>query len=158
MPPSNEMTWAVTRFFDRDDLDFFMRPNTAVSPEKLKARKAMFDRDHLVLEAGLIDGRGIIRRLLEATWFRAIGPGNAVELPRLVEEPYAAILDFVRDCMDVTDVAGRAEMLGYGDQIDEFAEPMRAAGYCLIAATREANLRPHPETSARTDGWEGCIV
>ncbi len=117
-----------------------MRPITAVSPEKPEAQKAAFDRDHLVLDAGFVDDRGIIRRLLEATGFRAIGPGNTVELPRSVEDAYAAILDFVRDGMDVMGVARRAEMLGCGDQIDELAEPLRAAGYCQIAATREANL------------------
>jgi len=137
---STDTKRAIARAFGCDDLDFFMRPITAVSLEKLEAQKAAFDRDHLILDAGLVDGRGIIRLLLKAKGFRAIGPGNTIELPRSVEDAYAAILDFVRDCMDVMDVAGRAEMLGYGDQIDKLAEPMRAAGYCLIAATREANL------------------
>lgn len=77
---------------------------------------------------------------MEVTGFRAIGPGSAVELPRSVEDAYAAILDFVRAGMDVMGVAKRAGMLGYGDQIDEFDEPLRAAGYCQIVATREANL------------------
>jgi len=120
----------IARAFGCGDLDFFMRPITAALPEKLEAQKTAFDGDHLVLDAGFVEGRGIIRRLLEAKGFRAIGPGNSVELPRSVEDAYAAILDFVRDGMDVTDVAGRAEMLGYGDQIDELAEPLRAAGNC----------------------------
>ncbi len=64
---STDTKRAIAPAFSCDDLDFFMRPITAASPEKLEAHKAAFDRDHLVLDAGLVDGRGIIRRLLEAT-------------------------------------------------------------------------------------------
>jgi len=47
-------------------LDFFIRPVASTSPEKLKKQKEAFDCDHLVLDAEVIDGRGIIRRLLDA--------------------------------------------------------------------------------------------
>lgn len=150
---STDTKRAIARAFGCDDLDFFMRPITAVSPEKLEAQKAAFDRDHLVLDAGLVDGRGIIRRLLEATGFRAIGPGNTVELPRSVEDAYAAILDFVRDCMDVMDVAGRAEMLGYGDQIDELAEPL-SARWCAVAPVI---LSPRAGLGRRCDLWDQIL-
>jgi len=59
---------------------------------------------------------------LEATRFRVIGPGNTVELPESVDNAYFAILNFVRECMDVLALARRAELLGYDDQIDEFAK------------------------------------
>ncbi len=131
---------AIARAFGCDDLNFLMQPITVSSPEKLEAQKVAFDRNHLVLDVEPVDGRGIIHRLLDAEGFRAIGPGNIVELPRPVEDAYAAVLDFVRDCMDVMDVARRAEMLGYGDHLDELMEPMRAAGFCLLVASREVNL------------------
>lgn len=37
-------------------------------------------------------------------------------------------------------MAGLAEMLGCSNWNDGLSEPMRAAGYCRIAVTREANL------------------
>lgn len=93
-----------------------------------------------MLDVELVDDRGIIHCLLDAKGFRAIGPGNIVELPRPVEDAYAAVLDFVGDCMDVIDVPRSAEMLGYGGHLDELMEPMCAAGFSLLAASREVNL------------------
>jgi len=60
----------------------------------------------------------------------------------------AAVLDFLRDCMDVADKAGRAEMLGYGDTIEELAEPLRTAGFCLLAAVREVRFTSRGEQGA----------
>jgi len=69
-----------------------------------------------------------------------MGPGSTVALPPTVEDAYAAVLDFLRDCMDVADEAGRVEMLGYGDMIEELAEPLRTAGFRLLSAVREVRL------------------
>ncbi len=38
------------------------------------------------------------------------------------------------------------------------AELDRYVETAMTSVNRAASLRPHPETSARTDGWEGCIV
>ena len=66
------------------------------SSHRLKSsrQKEAFDRDYLVLHADFIDGRGIIRRLLDATGFHAIGSGSTVELLPAVENAYASVLDF----------------------------------------------------------------
>lgn len=93
-----------------------------------------------MLDVELVDGGGSIRRLLGPKGLTAIGPGDTVEFPRPVEDAYAAIPDFVYDWIDAMDEARRAEMLTYGDQIDELIAPMRAAWSCLITASREVNL------------------
>lgn len=115
-----------------------MQPITASSPEKLKAQKAAFDRNRLVLDVELVDDCGIVYWMLKA--FAPLAPGNIVELPRPVEDAYAAVLDFVDDCMDVIDVPRSAKMLGYGSHLDELMESMCAAGFCLLAASRKVNL------------------
>lgn len=139
-PSSIDTRRAIARAFGCDDLDFFTRPVVSTSPEKLTEQKEAFDRDHLVLDAEVVDGRGVIRRLLDASGFHAIGPGSTVALPPAAEDAYAAVLDFLRDCMDVADEAGRAEMLGCGDTIEELAEPLRTAGFCLLAAVWEVRF------------------
>jgi hypothetical protein len=42
--------------------------------------------------------------------------------------------------MDVASEAPKTEMLGYGDTVNELAEPLREAGYCLAAATRKTAI------------------
>lgn len=139
-PSSIDTPRAIARAFGCEELDFFKRPVISTSPETLRAQKEAFDRDHLVLNAEVVDGRGIVRRLLDARGFHAIGPGSTVALPPDVEDAYAAVLDLLRDCMDVADEASRTEMLGYGDTIGKLAEPLRTAGFCMLAAAREVRL------------------
>jgi len=139
-PASIDTRRAIARAFGCENLDFFQQPVSSSSSEKLQAQKDAFDREHLVLAAEIVDGRSIIRRLLDAPGYHAIGPGSTVELPAAAEDAYAAVLDFLRDCMDVADEAGRAEMLGYGDTIEELAEPLRTSGFCLLAAVREVRF------------------
>lgn len=55
-----------------------------------------------------------------------------IPMQRTVGDANAGILDFLRGCMDVANVASRAEMLGYGDTIGELAAPFKAAGLCLV--------------------------
>jgi transcriptional regulator with XRE-family HTH domain len=139
-PASIDTRRAIARGFGFEDLDFFQQPLISSSPEKLLEQKDAFDREHLVLDAEVVDGRGVIRRLLDADGYHAIGPGSTVALPPAAEDAYAAVLDFLRDCMDVANEAGRAEMLGYGDTIEELAEPLRTSGFCLLAAVREVRF------------------
>ncbi|MDQ2764416.1 MAG: hypothetical protein M3Y22_13350 [Pseudomonadota bacterium] len=139
-PSSIDTRRVIGRAFGCEDLDFFTRPVVSTSPEKLKEQKEALDRDHLVLDAEVVDGPGVIRRLLDASGFHAIGPGSTVAVPPAAEDAYAAVLDLLRACMDVADEAGRAEMLGYGDTIEELCEPLRTVGICLLAVVRDVRF------------------
>jgi hypothetical protein len=72
--------------------------------------------------------------------FKAICAMNVAELPRAAQDAFAAIVDFVRDCMDIFDVAPQSEFLGYGDTLDESIAELKAAGFCLCAAFRDTPL------------------
>jgi transcriptional regulator with XRE-family HTH domain len=140
-PYSIDTRRAIARAIGCDDLDFFSRPiANPMTPDEAAATKAAFGRENITLPVDVVDGRGVIYRLLEANGFSAVGTASAPDLPRAAQDAYAAILDFLRDCLDVMDVASRVEMLGYGDTIEELAAPLREAGFCLCAAVREVTL------------------
>jgi transcriptional regulator with XRE-family HTH domain len=137
-PSSVDMRRAVARAFQVEDLDWLSRPMLVPTEEQLAAQKEEFERNNLVLDAKVVDGRGLIAVLLDGC--DSLGATSLSDLPAGVREAFAAVVDFVRDCMDVASEAFRTEMLGYGDTVDELAEPLRAAGYCLAAATRKTSI------------------
>jgi transcriptional regulator with XRE-family HTH domain len=139
-PSSLDTRRAIARGFQIPDLDVFSKPMPFPTAEELEEQKAAFDRDHLVLDAQVVDGRKVVAMLIDSGGFHAIGPGSAVELSPAAQDAFATILDYVRDCMDVADVAPRSEMLGYGDDLNEFIVSLRAAGHCLCAARRSTSI------------------
>lgn len=140
---------ALARAFQISDLDVFSRSIPFPSEEELRKRKIAFDRDHLVLDATVVNGRGVVIMLLDGSGHAAIVPASMVELPRAAQDAFAAILDYARDCMDVADDASRTEMLSYSDGLDEIINELRAAGYCLCAAKRAACVT-HPSWAIQT--------
>jgi hypothetical protein len=58
------------------------------------------------------------------------------ELPAPVQDEYARIIDYFRDCMDIADVASRQDMLSYGDEMTVSIKSIEEQGYLLLAATR----------------------
>lgn len=138
-PASLDTRRAVGHAFHFDDADWLSKPMLLPTTEELQAQKEAFDREHLVLDARVTDGRGLMAILVDQDCGALAGTGLA-ELERGVRESWAEALDFLRDCLDIRDVAGRAEMLGYGDSLDEILEPLLESGLCLTVATRKAEL------------------
>jgi transcriptional regulator with XRE-family HTH domain len=139
-PSSLDSRRAIARGFESPDLDVFCKPTPFPTAEELEAQRAAFDREHIVLDAMKADGRKTISLLMDSPGYGAIGPGSTVDLPRPAQDAYAAILDYVQDCMDISDVASRTDMLGYGDFLDELLVPLHSAGYCLCAARRDTSV------------------
>jgi hypothetical protein len=143
--PSNlDTRRALALGFQIPDLDVFSKPNPFPTSEELEKQKADFDRQYLVLDAYIADGRTIMAMLIEKQGHGAIGPGSTVELPPAAQDAFATILDYVRDCMDVADVASRREMLGYGDEVDTHIAELRATGHCLCMAARSTSITSKP--------------
>ncbi len=139
-PSSLDTRRAVGRAFRFEDIDWLSKPLAVPTQEQLRARREAFEREHLVLAAEPVDGRKLAAMLVDGAGFGAIGPGSLGELPRSAQDAFAAILDYLRDCLDIADVASRTEMLGYGDIIDEMAAPLREAGFRLCAAVRRTEV------------------
>ena len=139
-PSSLESRRALARGFQIPDLDAFSKPNPFPTPEELVRQKAEFDREYLVLDAHVVDGRGIMAMLIEMRGFGAIGPGSIVELPSAAQDAFTTIIDYVRDCMDVAGSAPQREMLDYGDEVDGHIADLSTGGYCLCMAMRRTKI------------------
>ena len=57
-----------------------------------------------------------------------------------MREAFATALDFLRACMDVSDVAPRSEPLGYGDTIEQILAPLRERSFVIAVATRTTRI------------------
>ena len=139
-PSSLDTRRAIARGFQIPDLDVFHKPNPFPTQQELDQQKAEFDRKYLVLDASVVDGRKITAMLSDKQGHGAIGPGSTVELPHAAQDAFAGILDYVRDCMDVADVASRREMLGYGDEVDVMIAELHATGFCVCMAVRQTSI------------------
>jgi transcriptional regulator with XRE-family HTH domain len=139
-PSSLDTRRAIARGFQIPDLDVFSKPNPFPTAEELEQQKAEFDRQYLVLDASVVNGRKIMAMLIDWQGHGAISPGGSSELPHAAQDAFAGIVDYVRDCMDVANVASRREMLGYGDEIDTMIADLHAAGFCLCMAERHTSI------------------
>lgn len=144
---SAETRRAVARAFGFEDLDFFERPVDLPTAEQLAAQKVEFERTHLMLDAVEVDGRGLVAIVSDMSDFGAIGSSGLADLPVKVQDSFAAILDYTRDLMDVRDVAGRAEMLGYGDDLNGHVADLATERHALLAARRKAAAKAMPDGS-----------
>lgn len=138
-PSSLDTRRAIARAFGLEDLDWLSKQMLLPTADDLEKQRQAFDREHLVLDARVVDGRGLMAVLLDQDCGALAGTGLA-ELEPGVRESWAHALDFLRNCLDVRDVAGRAEMLSYGDSLEEILAPLLNAGLCLTVATRKAML------------------
>jgi transcriptional regulator with XRE-family HTH domain len=139
-PSSLDTRRALARGFGLDDLDYFNALRSFPTEEELQKQKEAFERDYLLLDTRAVDGRQLLALMQDGPGFGAICATSVAEIPRAAQNAFAAIADFVRDCMDVFDVATRTEILGYGDTLDESIAELKTAGFCLCAAFRDTKL------------------
>ena len=92
---------ALARAFGSEDLDLFDRPIDLPSAEELETRRVEFDRTHLALDVEKVDGRALAALVVDMSDLGAVGSTGIADLPPAPQESFAAILDFVRDMMDV---------------------------------------------------------
>ena len=139
-PSSLDTRRSLARGFSLDDLDYFNALRSFPTEEELKKQKEAFERDYLLLDARVVDGRQLITLMQDGSGFGTICAMSMAELPRAAQDAFAAIMDFVRNCMDAFDVASRTEILGYGDTLDESIAELKSAGFCLCAAFWDTKL------------------
>ncbi len=87
-----------------------------------------------------MDGRQLLTAMQEAPGFRAMSAMTFGDLPRDAQDAFATILDFVRECIDIFDVASITEVLEYGDTLNEAIAELKTAGFCLSVAFRDVSL------------------
>ena len=106
----------------------------------MRRQREAFDREHLLLDAPVVDGRQLLTLMQDGSGSKVICPRSGAELPRVAQEAFARIVDFVRDCMDIFGVASRTEILGYADTLEESIADLKSGGFCLCAAFRDTKL------------------
>lgn len=101
----------------------------------MRAQRETFERNHLVLEAKIVDGRGLMAPMIDVGC-DSLAATDFSELPEGARNAFAEIFDFTCDCTDIVNTVPRSELLRYGDQLEEMATPLREAGFCLVVAAR----------------------
>jgi transcriptional regulator with XRE-family HTH domain len=139
-PSSLDTRRALARAFRLDDLDYFSSLRSFPTDEELQKQKEAFEREHVLLDARVVDGRQLMGLMQDTPGFGALSAGSTSELPHAAQDAFARIVDYVRDCLDIFDVASQTEILSYGDDIDGHIAELREAGFCLCAAFRRVNL------------------
>lgn len=139
-PSSTDTRRAIGRAFKFDDIDFFNTLKGIPTDAEMQKQTEDFDREYLLLNARVVDGRQLLALMQEGPGCDAICAKSAAELPRAAQDAFAVIVDFVRDCMEIFDVASQSDILGYGDSLDEHIAELTAAGFCLCAAFRDTKL------------------
>jgi len=122
------------------DLNFFDVPRTFPTEEDMAAQKTAFDREHLILDAAQADGRGILTRLHDIVGYKAISTCSLAQLSREGQDAFAAVSDFVADCLDIIGDVPRVDVLQYGDQLTGLAGALADTGYQLHIASRETSI------------------
>src|SRR4051794_10566660 len=84
--------------------------------------------------------------MMAATGHVMVCPSAPAEVPRAVQDAFAAVADFLRDLLDAVPDSTMTEMLGYGDTLNELLEPLKAEGHCLCVGVRK--------TSLMGEGWK----
>jgi transcriptional regulator with XRE-family HTH domain len=139
-PSSIDTRRALARAFQLDDIDYFDSLVVFPPADDLQKQKELFDREHILLDVQVVDGRQIMTLMLDAPDFRALSAGSMSDLPPAAQDAFARIVDYVRECLDIFDVASRSEILSYGDELDGHIFALREAGFCLCAAFRCVKL------------------
>jgi hypothetical protein len=143
--------------FGPDGVDFLNTPQVFPSDEELRKKQEAYDREYLVLDVQQVTGCQLLT-LMQDPSSDAIAPMSLSELPRPAQDIFATIGDFVRDCMDVFDVATRTQILGYGDTLDENIAELDLAGFCLCAAFRDTKLTSDTGTGKTLLPWSCRIT
>ena len=138
-PASSGTRKSVARAFGWP-LDFFDTPRIIPTAEDLADQKAAFDREHVVLDVAPVDGRGILTRLADTSGHKAFVHCSLVELSRDGQDAFAAVSDYLQDCLDIIGDMTRVEMLIYGDELTGLAVDLSVAGYELHVASRETKI------------------
>ena len=141
-PSSLDTRRALARAFALDDIDTFNRPREMATPEGAARAKQDVDRRFMVIETEPVDGRTPVATIVASGPCRAIHTGAAGRPPREAEGLQATIMDFLRNLLDVADVAGPAEILGYGDEVEGWIAEMRRIGWELAAGSRKVDVSP----------------
>ncbi len=141
-PSSLDTRRALARAFALEDIDTFNRPHEMTTPEGAARTKEDFDRRFAVVETKPVDGSALITTIVASGPYRTIHTGAAGRPPREVEDLQARIMDFLQDVMDVADVAGQVEILGYGEEVEGWIAEMRGLGWELASGSRKVDVSP----------------
>ena len=72
------------------------------------------------------------------------------ELTPAAQNAFAAISDYVRDCMDCMDLMSQKEILEIGDGLDEMITKLTGSGFCLYAAYGNSGSKALTPTQPRS--------
>ena len=131
---------AICAAFGLEDLDAFSRFEEMPTSSEAEKQRKEFERAHVVLDLVPADGRSIVALLMELSDYGALCHQGLAEMGGEAQDAFAFILDFVRDCMDIRDVASKSDMLGYGDELQRGVDALAAVGQSLFAARRRAGV------------------
>jgi len=146
-PSSLDTRRALARAFGYEDLDVFDKPWLVPNIEKLKAYTAELDNTTVVVPLTRIGDGRTLRTMFEGADSSAteeIGQISSVAC-----EAFAAIVDYLRDYNDISDVYSMSQRLGVDRDIDALLKAIYEERAAVGAGLRHAKLRSKTEPPDR---------
>jgi transcriptional regulator with XRE-family HTH domain len=141
-PSDRETRRALARAFGQEDLDIFNKPHTIQNDEELKAEQEKFEREHLILDAMVMQSGRQLANFFEGAHLSSIdleSPGVELVLGEAAEE-FAALADYLKDYVDCAELYSHTDRLGVFEELQGYLDSLGAAGIAVVCARREANL------------------
>src|SRR5207248_1331633 len=92
-PSSIDTRRALARAFRLDDIDYFNSLKQFPSDAEIQKQKEVFDREHVLLDAQMVNGRQLLTMMQNNPGFGALALGSTTELPRATQDAFAALAD-----------------------------------------------------------------
>ncbi|MGF6300150.1 helix-turn-helix domain-containing protein [Paraburkholderia sp. WC7.3d] len=126
---------AIARAFGFEDIDALNKPFSIPTAEELQAAKEKFDREHITLKALPVQTGKQLAKLAEIHSMDLSTP--AFELTREADEEFAALVNYMREYRDCSDLYSETQKFDVYDDMQRHIDALKTLGVSLCYAERK---------------------
>ena len=130
---------AIARGFGFDDIEVFNKPFPVLNEEKYKKYLEQLESSTVVVDIAHASTARVARTMIEGA--ESSASDYIGDPPREAREPFAALVDNLRDYNDVRDCYGESQRLEFDDSLQELIDQVNAHGCVVGVGKRHAMVR-----------------
>ena len=137
-PSTVDTRRALARAFDVEDIDIFNKPFEVEISEELEQKRIAFEKQHVTLEAELIQTGRALANLTEGATGTVVT--EACELGRDAAELYARLTDYVRDYLDCASLYSAVQKIDVYDDLHKLIMALGESGISICCALQTTQI------------------